>query len=104
LAQDALRRANDLLAEYARRRFPSLLENTAPETLLKIVQEVRTRAGTNGFEREDQIATYLDLTLMYGSDFAESDWAKPILANASFVTDDKISALMGQVEANGVKL
>jgi hypothetical protein len=106
LAQDALRRANEALAAYARRRFPSLFEKTAQEVLLKMVQEIRTRAGAGagGFDREDHIATYLDLTVMYGSDFPESNWAKPILTSPSLSPEHKISALTSQVEETGVKL
>jgi hypothetical protein len=103
LAEDTLRRANEELAGYARRRFPSRFENTAQPVLLKIVEEIRTRAAAHGFEREDHVATFLDLTVMYGSDFPESLWAQPILTNESLDPAHKISALTNQVEQSGVK-
>ena len=103
LGEDSRRRANDELAAYARRRFPSRFEKTAPPVLLKIVEEVRARAATEGFVREDHVATYLDLTVMYGSDFPTSPWARPILTNESLDPDHKISALTNQVEESGVK-
>jgi hypothetical protein len=104
LAEDALNRANEALVVYARRRFPSLYGQTAPDVLLKRVQQIRTRAGAAGFDREDHIATFLDLTVMYGSDFPESAWARPILTNSSLNPEHKMFALTSQVEATGVKL
>ncbi len=103
LGDDVHRRANNELAAYARRRFPSRFEKTPLPVLLKIAEEVRSRAAAEGFEREDHIATFLDLTVMYGSDFPASAWAQPILTNASLDPDQKISALTNQVEQSGVK-
>jgi hypothetical protein len=104
LAQDSLRRSNQAMAAYARRRFPSIFDTTPEDVLLKNVQEIRTRAGAAGFDREDHVARYLDFTVMYGAEFPESDWAKPILTNPSLGPDHKISALTKQVEESGVQL
>jgi hypothetical protein len=69
LADEALNRANSDLAVYARRRFPDRFKDTAEPVLIKIAEEVRTRAAAEGFDREDHVATFLDLIGMYGSDF-----------------------------------
>ena len=104
LADDARDRANSDLAAYARRRFPTRFADTPEEVLLKIAEEVRKRAAAEGFEREDHVSTFLDLTVMYGSDFPRSDWASPILNNEGLDAHHKMLSLRNRVEQSGVKL
>jgi hypothetical protein len=104
LADSSRSRANSELAAYARRRFPTRFADTQEEVLLKIADEVRTRAAAEGFEREDHVSTFLDLTVMYGSNFPQSDWAAPVLSNASLDAERKMLSLTNQVEQSGVKL
>ncbi len=104
LAKDSRRRANIALADYARRRFPKRFSATPHDVLLRIAEEVRTRAAARGFEREDHVFTYFDLTVMYGAGFPESVWAEPILSNEALGPDHKMHALRTKVEETGVKL
>lgn len=104
LADDAQSRADRELAAYARRRFPTRFADTEEEVLLKIVNEVRKNAAAEGFEREDHVSTFLDLTVMYGSGFPQSDWAAPILTNESLDPEAKMLSLTHRLEENGVKL
>ena len=104
LAGNARQRANAGLADYARRRFPDRFGATPDNVLIRIAEEVRRRAAADGFEREDHVATYLDLTVMYGAEFGKSAWAAPILANEEYTPDQRIAALQVRVEESGVKL
>jgi len=102
--EDARTRANRHLAAYARERFPERFFNTTDEVLLRIVEEIRHRAAAEGFEQEDHIASFLDLTVMYGGDFPRSAWAEPILTNKGLDAEHKMQSLAMRVEESGIKL
>jgi hypothetical protein len=104
MSAQARRRANVELASYARRRFPTRFADNRDDTLLQFSGEVRIRAAAFGIEREDHVATWLDLTVMYGADFSQAAWAAPIVNDKGLGPDEKIAALTSRVEETGVNL
>lgn len=96
--------ANQRLVDYLRQRFPQAAADRAEADLLRFVDAVRQAAEARGLEREDQIATWLDLAVMYGLDFAEAAWAAPILNDPELAADGKLAALLRSVHRSGVSL
>ena len=92
------------LVSYARQRFPSEFLGQEDSQLLKFVQGVRGEARKFLIEREDCVATFLDLTVMYGSAFSEAPWARDVLSSSALLGSDKISLLRHRVEQTGVIL
>jgi hypothetical protein len=104
LAADARRRANADLAEYARRRFPTLFAEVPDDALLRLSEDARSSAYALGVKREDLVATWLDLIVMYGRDFAQSEWAAPIINDRCVDPETRLLSLTALVESTGVKL
>ena len=96
--------ANVKLAEYAAKRFPANFKDLDPAQLLVFVDKARSQAERYEFEKEAHVATFLDLLVMYGDDFPQSQWAAPTLAAPNLSPDAKITLLRQIVEASGVKL
>ena len=79
MAAAMLERANRDLADYLRRRFPTLLAHRTTEELLPAIRLVRDRAKRYGILYENDVATAMDLSVMYGSEFFSAEWAADIL-------------------------
>ena len=99
-----LRRADLRLAVYARKRFPAIFRKTTDTELGRFVENVRAEAKKHGIEREDNVATFLDFTVMYGQEFAGSSWAADILKCDALHGPDKVAILRHRVEQTGVAL
>jgi hypothetical protein len=72
--------------------------------VLEFVQTVRKTAREYEIEKENDVATFLDFTVMYGQDFPKSDWAKDILSCNELQGPAKMTILRHQVTETGVKL
>ncbi|MGL4421158.1 MAG: hypothetical protein ACRCZF_10870 [Gemmataceae bacterium] len=96
--------ANEELIPYARARFPSVFSETDDETVRSALAEARLSARKYGIEREDNVATFFDFTIMYGSDFPQQDWAADILTCDALHGPDKMAVLRHRVEESGVSL
>ena len=104
LAADVSARANCELANYARGRFPTKLAQVAHPELMAVVVRVREVAQRYGIVREDNIATFLDLTMMYGDNFHKDRWAAEVLTNGSMHGPDKMVLLRHKVQLTDVIL
>jgi hypothetical protein len=80
LEQSVLQRANARLVQYARERFPEEFREKPEEQLMGLVDQVRVRARRYGITSEQDVATALDLTIMYGPDFYAAEWASDVFA------------------------
>lgn len=100
-AQEA--RANRELIGYLRTRFTEHLATQSDDDLLQIVQTARKKARTFGIEREDNVATFLDLTVMYPK-FPDVAWATDILTTDKLHAPDKIALLRDRLRRHGVEL
>ena len=96
--------ANQKLPEYLRRRFPTRLGDKQHSELVEFVLRCRDEAKQYGIEREDCIATYMDLWMMYGAEFAHSDWAIDVMTCDSLHGPDKLAILRHRVAISGVEL
>jgi hypothetical protein len=79
--EDALkRRADARLLQYLRERFPEQTRPRQDEELARFVAAVRERARSHGVVDEADVASTLDLTVMYGANFYDADWARDVFA------------------------
>ena len=104
LDADVRRRGNERLAEYLQRRFPTVYGAKAVEELVRWIDENRKSAEKFGLILDDQVAAYLDLATMYGSEFHTAAWASPILNNNSLTSESKVERLRDQMARVGVEL
>jgi hypothetical protein len=102
LAQES--RANRVLVSYVMERFPAEFQERNDPSVLEFVQGVRSAARQFGIEREDNIATFLDMTVMYGQDFPTAPWARDILVSEALHGPDKVALLRHRIEQTGVTL
>lgn len=96
-------RANNGLIHYLRQRFPDLLRARPDSEMLALVEEARRRAKRFGIEREDNVATFLDLTVMFPG-FPDLPWAQDIVESEKLHGPDKMALLRNRVERHGTEL
>jgi hypothetical protein len=101
---ESLRRADLTMSIYLRRRFPKELGRMPESDLLEKVSTRRSAARQYGIAREDDVATFLDLSVMYGDSFVDAEWAKGVLNCTALHGPDKVAVLRGRVEARGTTL
>lgn len=92
------------LVAYGRQRFPSEFEGHDQETMLTIVRRIRVAAAAYGIQKENDVATFLDFTVMYGDKFPEAAWASDILNCDALYGPDKMAVLRFRVRETGVNL
>jgi hypothetical protein len=97
-------RANAALARYARRRFPGELGSASDNELIELVERVRSTASTYGFQMENDVGTFLDLSIMFGEDFRRQKWAAEILSDDALHAPDKMELLRHKVRLANVDL
>lgn len=96
--------ANAKLVAYAKRRYPSKYGAEDDAVVLEQVISTRETARQYGVQREDNVATFFDLSVMYGQEFPNSDWAKDILACDELHGPDKMAVLRFRVVESGANL
>jgi len=96
--------ADHKLIKYGRQRFPGEFQDTDDPTMLEFVKEVRAKAGRYGIEKENDVATFLDFTVMYGPGFPQDEWAAGVLNCDALYGPDKMSVLRHRVTETGVEL
>lgn len=96
--------ANARLVAYAKRRFPSKYGTEEDAVVLEQVISTRETARKYGVQREDDVATFFDLSVMYGQEFPDSDWAQDILACDELHGPDKMAVLRFRVIESGTSL
>lgn len=85
------------LAGYARRRFGAHLKSASEDQLRQAVREARRLASGWRIFAERDVATVLDLAVMYGGDFGAADWAGDILEASDRDGAQKAEALRARV-------
>ena len=95
--------ADEHLADYATARFPDELSARPRTEVVDFIREVRSRATQHDVIYERDIATATDLSLMYGTNFYEHDWAKEIFLTTQSGHEkmEKIRLLLWQ---NGISI
>jgi hypothetical protein len=69
-----------------------------------LVEQIRRRAQQYGITKENDVATFLDLTIMYGPDFPRASWASDILREEKILGPYKMALLRQRVRKSGVDL
>lgn len=103
LASAQASRANDALTDYLRQRFPDQFRTQVRKHILEIVRAARVKANSYGIEREDNVATFLDLVVMYPG-FPELRWAIDVLNAKTLHGPDKMALLRDRIERQGTKI
>ncbi|MCB2262284.1 MAG: hypothetical protein LGR52_04995 [Candidatus Thiosymbion ectosymbiont of Robbea hypermnestra] len=96
--------ADRKLCRYARARFPDHLAATPDEPLLAFVGAIRDQARRYDIVNENDVATALDLAIMYGPAFYAEPWAADIFLLTHLAGREKMALLRCRVEASGVAL
>ena len=104
MQRDRLAEANRLLLEYAQQRYPSVFKPQNAQRTLKLVEQIRERAAGYAITREDNVATMIDLSTMYGLDFDQTPWAAGVLSNSKLPGPDKVSILQRRIRRQGAKI
>jgi hypothetical protein len=104
LAADVRERADRELAKYVRGRFPRLLGPKADADVIALVVRVRGTAQSYGIVREDNVATFLDLSVMYGEEFHRDPWAADVLNLENWHGPDRMWLLRHKVKMTNVVL
>jgi hypothetical protein len=97
LQASVLERANLRLAHYIRERFPTLAQGRRDEDLARFVADVRRRANQYQITEEADIATAVDLTVMYGPNFYNTDWSSDVFAIAGWNGAHKLEVIRERV-------
>jgi len=101
----AHRRAGNLrIANHFERRFPGLLEGRSVEEKIALAEKYRQQAATHGFREDREIAYYMDLCVMYGTEFARTRHFQPIMSNPALSPGDKILHVKALLAHHGVPL
>jgi hypothetical protein len=95
----AIHNANLKLVQYVKNRFPDKFYDLINEEIIPLVDNVRKRAKEYDIVNENDVATALDLTIMYEEDFYNADWAKDIFQVSSWSSTEKMEALRRRVRA-----
>ena len=96
--------ANRILAERAIVRFPTTTRQISGDELLLTAVRARSSAKQFGIDREDNVAIFFDLTIMYGVEFFNEPWASEILFCSTLHGPDKMALLCHLIRSEGVNL
>lgn len=93
---------NQLLLNYAKKRFPTIVVAGSEECSTEWIQSVRKRARSFGIEQGKNLAIFIDLMIMYGHGFEETDWAGGTLRSKTFSESQKINVLKQKLKDQGI--
>jgi hypothetical protein len=96
LADDLSKRE---LMRYARDRFPAYFKSRSSEELGTFCDGVRELARRLGITANSDLATVLDLTIMYGAQFHEARWASDVFSVRDWSGAEKIRVIRSRVRA-----
>lgn len=85
------------LVGYACARFPERFRDASSGEVSAFCNQVLRTARCHGIDQASDIGTLLDLTVMYGADFRDSDWARDVFAATSLSPAEKIAVLRTRV-------
>jgi len=94
---DAIKRANVRLVQYAKERFPDLIKVKRDEDIMGYVLIVRKLANQHDITEEADIATALDLSVMYGFDFYNEAWVSDVFTVSEWSGAYKIEIIRERV-------
>lgn len=93
---------NEQLLDYAKQRFPEIVVPGSAECSVEWIQAVRMKARRFGIRRSKNLAVMVDLSVMYGPGFTESEWAGETLRTRTYSEFEKINVLKNLLEEQGI--
>lgn len=96
-AAGSMDQANTRLVGYARKRFREVFASETDEKLRWLVVQVRERSIQHGIAREEDVGTALDLTIMYGPEFYEAEWASDVFLVPEWEGSQRMTILRERV-------
>ena len=90
-------------ADRLTRRFPSLPTLVQPP-LDDFIRHTRGVARSLGIDREEDIAFFLDLAVMYGPHFHEQQWAAQWLSISALHGHDRVALLRHEIDQVGIQI
>jgi hypothetical protein len=87
----------DMLVRYVRERFPRATSQVAPDEIIRFVEQATSRSQLNNVHELSHLATWLDLSLMFGLDFISAPWASDVWQLEGVSVAEKIAALSDRV-------
>jgi hypothetical protein len=88
------------LVKYILCRFPKVFGKDA-EAARAFVDRVTPVAKEYGITKEEDVAVFLDLSVMYGEDFHRDEWASDVLTDEALSPTDKMDELRDRVFESG---
>ena len=88
------------LVKYVLCRFPNVYGKDA-EAARALVDRVTPVAAEYGIKKEEDVAVFLDLSVMYGEDFHRDEWASDVLADEALAPSKKMDELRERVFQSG---
>src|ERR1700751_4636926 len=90
--------SNKELMRYARARFPTYFESRSPDQLARFCNAARALALKLGITHEADVATVLDLAVMYGARFYEASWARDVFLVSDWSGGEKIRVIRSRIK------
>ena len=98
LAEEAMRRFENRALKHLRTHFPDQFEALGESSVREAIRYGLDRAGSYGFEYEDEVGWYIDLMFLFGREFDRDPkipWAADILGDPElFLPGMKAEALL----------
>jgi len=93
----AAKQRDSELIRYARGRFPDYFAAHSPDEMAEFCSAVRKMATKLLITEESDVATVLDLTVMYGPEFPADPWTSDVFAVADWSGPEKMDVIRSRV-------
>jgi len=93
----AIDKANHRMVDYAKNRFPDYFVSQPESDIEAFIATVRNQSKEYDVVNEDDVATALDLTVMYGPGFWSQTWAEDVIALTALNGAEKMEILRHRV-------
>ena len=97
LEETVIKQANLRMVKYAKSRFHHKLKDVSDKKLITFIEGVRVDAKSHGIVNENDVATAVDLTIMYEKDFYHTFWAKDIFSINKLSGEEKMQILRKRI-------
>ncbi len=105
LSESIRRGRTNRLVKYIMDRFPHEFNvDNDEEQVRGIVERGNASAAGYGITDEDDVALFVDLTVMYGEDFHKEPWAENVLLSENLTSREKVWELRNRVGASGAMM
>lgn len=101
LAAEEMRKFENRLLVHVKKCFPEQYREEEEAKIRKTLQYGVQRAAAHRFSCEREICKYIDLMLVFGSDFDRSSWASSVLDNPEIGPKRKMKQLFKAAVSQG---